>query len=590
MGSGLIVIPFQAHARREWGARWRRRLASGGLAVLICAGLSAVQWLPLLELTRLSHRSEGIRIFVNLPLASYLRGFLFTWQKSYTSPDYFTGTGSLLVTALASVSLALRLPQRVKGHAVSTIFVLQMGLERGSPLFRLLYDHDLIPGLRYFRSVSLYLDIAIIGMSVLAAFAIDGISRWRFAGRQGVQIGGESPSWIRVGAILSIAAMWAWIAVRMQVGEMGMVCLGVFVAAVAGGVLLLSARRGGLIPLLMIGLLVTECLILRMHSFRFYDTAYLEKPASVSAIEAVDHWRDYRLFDNSIVGGYGFTDSRAPELPNQMRRMMESVSAMTNLMWGLRSFNGALALPLRRQVLAETRIREEIDGPTDNPAGSRLADLLAVRFITVDRPSTAPGFRPFWSDPALGTEIIENIAARPRFQLYTRHITVNSPDEALAAIEALTSPLLVIENPSDARQPEPADGEPDPAGDAAPGHFDIVTAKPTAYRVDIAATRPLWFFVADANYPGWTATLDGKRAPLFSAQLLGKAVAIPRGQHRLEISFVSSTFQIGLGVSIVSMVGVVILLAGCRYAGILGNEGRSFGTIRVSPRQFSDTL
>jgi hypothetical protein len=238
--------------------------------------------------------------------------------------------------------------------------------------------------------------------------------------------------------------------------------------------------------------------------------------------------------------------------------MIAANCAMTNTLWGVRSVTGALALPLRRQVTAENRVFDEVAGRAAGTPGMRLMDLLAVRFVSLSQPAVIPGVSPLWSDSRLGIFIQENTAARPRFQLYDRHLSAGSPEEALAAVIALRTPTLVIENPPDKAQPEQAD-DPEPAG-SPPGRFDILKAKSTEYRIDVTADRPAWFFVADANYPGWRATLDGKRVPLFSAQVLGKAVAVPPGRHLLSITFVSSTFVAGSSISAVFLLMLLVSL------------------------------
>ncbi len=553
MATSLIAAPFDAETRRTWKAEWRLRLGSGLLAVIVCAGLSAIQWLPLLELTGLSHRGGGISLYVHVPHAAYFRGLLFTWPPLLNPVDYyFPGPGSLLVTLMASLILVVRSPARVKGHLLAACVLLQLGMEEASPLFRLLYHHDLLPGLRYFRTVHLYINIATIGFSILAAFAIDGLRRLpvvqslRNATRRDIA---------RLAAGLLIVVFWVLATAHFWVPELKWVNFAVAAAAVSGAAALILAARARLIPIVMVGLLIAECMNQRLHQFHFYDPSIIAEPASAAAILAIAEGRDDKLFDASLAGTYGFVDSRDPTVARQARRMMEADSAMTNTLWGIRAINGALALPLRREVEADKRIRAEIAGKTDNPAGSRLIDLLAVRFISADEPVSIAGFQPFWSDAPSSMWVMENMAARSRFQLYSRHTAVASSDEALAAIEALRVPRLIIENPPDTPQPEQADD--DAAGDMPPGRFEISRAKSTQYRVDIVADRPAWFFVADANYPGWRATLDGKPAPLFSAQLLGKAVAIPRGRHRLEIGFVSSTFLAGLSITAMSLIATL---------------------------------
>jgi hypothetical protein len=553
MAATLLAVPFDTDARRAWAAEWRTRLAMGALAVLVCAGLSAVQWMPLVELTGLSHRSAGIGMLVRVPHIDYIRGLLYTWPRLPDGRDYFPGLGSLLVALLAALALALPTPARIKGHMVAAYVLMQLGIEEASPLFRLVYHHDLLPGLRYFRTVHLYIDIAVIGFAVLAAAAIDSLGRLPVASRQVLRA-----AWPRLAAGLLIIALAAVAFALVRVPDLRWMNYGIPLAALLGGCVFIFAGRTQFVPLLMLALLSAECMNLRLHLFHFHDPSVLAEPASSSAILGAERQEDGKLFDISEAGTYGFTDPRTPAVVDQARRMMAANSAMTNTLWGLRSLEGALALPMRRQKEAVGRIRDELNGKVSTPAGARLMDLLAVRFISAAQPVNVPGSTLFWSDPALSIYFMENGAARPRFQLYAHHVTVGSPDEALATIAALRTPTLVIENPPDGSQLEQAD---DPTvDDDSPGQFTVLKAKSTEYRVDVTANRAAWFFVADANYPGWRATLDGKPAPLFSAQLLGKAVAIPQGHHRLEIAFRSSTFIAGLSISAMSLIAALFAL------------------------------
>jgi hypothetical protein len=576
MALTLAVVPFDAMVRRRWTAECRARLATGSLAILVCAGLSAIQWLPLLELTALSHRSGGIASGFRIPLIAYLRGFLFTAPGINGSASYFPGTGSLLVSALASLALVARLPNRIKGHLLAALILVQLGGEEASPLFRLLDHNDLLPGLRYFRTFHLYINIAIIGFGVLAATVIDGMSGISLS--RGAVAAWVRANWTRISASAMMLAIWFWAILYLRIPDIGWVNYSALAAALAGSATLIVCRRGGLVPAFMVLLLTAECMNLRLYQFHFYDPAILAEPASAEAIKAIPAHRDDKLFDSSWAGFYGFTDSRDPGEPDQARRVMESITAMTNIFWGLRSMNGALALPTHRQTDADKLMRSEIDGQTASPPGARLIDLLAVRFISVDPPHPAPAFRPFWSDPAVNAQIMENMAARGRFQIYENYMTVASPAEALDAIKALKAPMLVIENLSGqslagAPQVSAVDN-----GAVAlannPASFDVLKAKSTDYRIDITAARPVWFFIADANYPGWKATLDGKPTPLFSAQLLGKAVTVPPGRHRLAIRFQSATFDLGLGISLASIIGLGLFTAWRRLRSMRPAIGR----------------
>ena len=72
--------------------------------------------------------------------------------------------------------------------------------------------------------------------------------------------------------------------------------------------------------------------------------------------------------------------------------------------------------------------------------------------------------------------------------------------------------------------------------------------------------RPSWFFVADVNYPGWKAYLDGAEVPVYSAQILGKAVSLPQGRHTLQLRFRPLSVYIGLLISLLTAISTALVL------------------------------
>jgi hypothetical protein len=150
--------------------------------------------------------------------------------------------------------------------------------------------------------------------------------------------------------------------------------------------------------------------------------------------------------------------------------------------------------------------------------------------------------------------VLENEAGRPRFQIYRQHISAPSFDTALEQIRALRAPELVIENPPGADHlPEPDDWAALPApDDLPPPMVEVVQADATSYRFNVRAAQPSWLFVADSYYPGWCATLDKEPVPLFPAQLLGKAVAVPPGLHEVTLAFHSAPFSRGALITLVA--------------------------------------
>lgn len=65
--------------------------------------------------------------------------------------------------------------------------------------------------------------------------------------------------------------------------------------------------------------------------------------------------------------------------------------------------------------------------------------------------------------------------------------------------------------------------------------------------------------VADTDYPGWEATVDGVETPILRANITFRAIAIPAGRHAVVMRFRPSSARNGLILSALSIVGLLAL-------------------------------
>ncbi|MFC1578884.1 hypothetical protein ACFL3Y_00655, partial [Pseudomonadota bacterium] len=91
-------------------------------------------------------------------------------------------------------------------------------------------------------------------------------------------------------------------------------------------------------------------------------------------------------------------------------------------------------------------------------------------------------------------------------------------------------------------------------------HISLLQDRSDRYELALRSSSPVWLYLADANYPGWNAYLDGIETTVYSAQLMGKAVFLPAGDHTLELVFEPLSFRVGLGLSILSGCALVLCL------------------------------
>ena len=558
----LFVVPLQADLRRKLALNWPQRATLGLLACGVCVGLAAVQLLPLLELIPLSYRSHGIGIVFggSTPAASYLRGFLVT--RAGSDASYFPGPGSLLICALASAALLLPKPARVTAHALASLVLVLLGMEFASPLFRFVYEHHLLPGLHYFRETSVYLAIAAIGIAVLAAFGIDALARCIMQitatrSRQGWRLSG----YLLDPRCLLLAAFWLWAIIRVQYNTLLAIHLAFVALAGAAIVMLVHNRRLHLLAPALTAVLAVEIIALRMHPFNFFAKDVFARPPEAAIIQNFPNWREYKMMTGSLAGTIALFPSLQADLGNRVRKALAAISPLTNVLWHISSMNGYLPLPLDRRMAIEPLLQDEIFGRVATPPGLRLIDLLGIRFITNGGELSTAGFRTLYLDQRSEIQTVdnrqhslqENTAALPRFQFYSSCEMVDTLENAIVAIKSLKTRTLIIENPKHIAVPQPCNQDTNSKADATLSRIQLRNSSDTEYRVSVTSHNGGWLFLADANYPGWMATVDGKNVPLFSAQILGKAVPFPDGLHDVVFKFRSSSFHTGLLISLLTL-------------------------------------
>ena len=557
----LLVSLSNRTMRRNWIAAWRSRWGTLLFAMLIGIGLSSVQLLPELELIGQSHRSGGgILIPFQVPITAYFRGFLFT-RPIDASALYFPLIGSLLVSMLATLPLVLPTSRKIVAHLLGTGFLIVLGMGNDTWLFRFIYDHDLLPQLHYYRVLLPYINAACLTAGVLAGAGADALARWGVSWNSAHGAVRQSAQW-HAALLTLFITFWAWVVWRLYLPACPVLQFVLVGLAILGGVAAIPLRRTEQVPLLLALLLIGETAALRVNSFHFGDASLLRKPSSISAIQALPDWSDYKIFSESISWGYALTPPRSPDLVRQMGRMLPSAGGMSNLLWDLHSMDGALALALGRRAAISQMLDDEAYGRTAAQPGSRLMDMLGIRWVVFDAHPMGDAYRTFWHEPD-SVWIMENPEARPRFQLFAECRSVLSSDEAVSAVNTLQRPTLIVERRDAADPCQPSAQNP---SDVAGSSFQVLKAKSTRYHLKVSAAAPLWLFLADANYPGWKAYLDGTEAPIYSAQVLGKAVAIPAGEHDLWIRFRSRSFEWGASITFATIgaMGIVGVLVARR--------------------------
>lgn len=216
-----------------------------------------------------------------------------------------------------------------------------------------------------------------------------------------------------------------------------------------------------------------------------------------------------------------------------------------------------LPRPLRSDPAASDVRR--FDGP--------LVSLLNVRWVisdhlpaagwilrfhpTVKQHTPASYWEPSW-DQRLS--VWENPRVMPRAFVVHGAQVVHGDDAALTALAKLDPrKTALLEVTPSVSLPPRSDAPIEPAR--------IVEDWRGRLRISADASAPGILVVADADYPGWEARVDGAAQPLLRADYALRGVALPAGHHEVELRYRPRAVYGGLAVSLLAMLALIGLAA-----------------------------
>ncbi|MEX2315168.1 MAG: YfhO family protein, partial [Thermomicrobiales bacterium] len=241
-------------------------------------------------------------------------------------------------------------------------------------------------------------------------------------------------------------------------------------------------------------------------------------------------------------------------------------------LYGLEDAQGYNPVQPRRFVEYLTALNghaQEYHDANVYPGGftSPLLDLLSIRYIIV--PVESPGNRPQRS--ALPNEfstiyaddqvrVLENPRALP--QAWIVH-------DARQVADGEALPLLKT-GEVDPRQTallETSPPELAPAFDPAADRVTTLDSEPDMLRLATVTDAPGLLMLSESFDPGWRAYIDGEPAPVLVADHLLRAVPLLAGNHVVELRYEPRSLQIGILISIATMLVTVIPLAALAWRG-----------------------
>lgn len=517
---GLIYILY-------FGSRWIHLWkslsgppASGRLALtfvlclVIASGIAAVQLLPTYELVSLGQRSGGNSFdyaagFPYDPMD--IKMFVYPFANGNVGNDTYRGSGVFwedygyaglipLLLAFAAAFLCWR-----DWHARFFVFValisFLMVLGSNTPFFKVIFFW--IPGMKYFRFPTRLLFAVDFSIAVAAAIAMSQLaSRWPrlFARSALVLLGMVIVDLVFFQIRLNpVADMKQWSAPPQTV------------------IRLRDRERGGL--------------------YRVYS------PAAAKAHMAA--------FDQA----HGWEGSLDPYV-----KQRELLQPCSNVLYGIASPDGYIQLtptPVvdvwgdqNRPGLISKTVRVNPDAIVPAGAWVKILSAFNVKVVISALPVETSELQ--LEERVGDVYVYRNPGVLPRAYLVGAFRVAANPLVAKAILLSHefdpSEEAILYRNPPFSRQ--------DPDAGAT---VDILKYSNNRCEIHVRTTRSGLLVLADTDYPGWRAEIDGSETPILPANLCQRSVVVPAGDHVVRFVFDPLSVKAGLAITLLSLVLLLVL-------------------------------
>jgi hypothetical protein len=549
--TGVIALVWTLrHPARRTRTPWPRLAFAAG-AVLLGAGIASVQLAATAELLGQSPRSDGVTYdyaanfsYAPLRALNWLAPNLFGTPAdgSYlTQGAYFEDAVYIgLIPLLGAITAAVAWLRRRRGPAYPALlvtvplwlglaivgFVLALGDH--TPIFPFLYEH--VPTFALFQAPVRWHLWTVFSLSVLAGI---GVTVW---GR-----GERLLFWTRLGTAAGAGAALLAVIVLLSLPEgqdgvsvllRALIPLGVF-AALAGLLTLRrpepSHRRYGLWSALVLVITAADLALASWGLNPTAPAAFFDRLAGASSLEARAYWpraaeeavkyeRTFR-FDDYRIAAEGWQSVRASGLPNlNLLDRYPLLNQFDPLLIG--DFAAYINLIEANPSASENLLTAAGVGAVYEPEGAlHQFNQSAARARVVESVC--------WHENTSDLEVaLTDPAWQPETQL---HILG----------DAGCTPV------TDARTPV--------------GRVTSLTDAANSVTINVESERDAWLLLADAAYPGWSASIDGQPAPIYRANLAFRAVQIPAGTHSVIFSYQPTWLLPSVFISLLALLGLIVL-------------------------------
>jgi hypothetical protein len=457
---------------------------------------------------------------------------------------------SVLVLALLAFGRGRRLPTVL---AVTAVVALAVATGRHTPVHAVV--RTLIPPLAYMRGPEKYLVLTQACIALLA-----GLGSARLSEGEG-RLWRRSLAVIGVLVLLMAASFLFPAALAAQVRASTRVGLVFAVVATAVVWLTVRGRRLGSALLALVVFVDLSLAVFALQNFGPAEVLVNEPPAAKAIrADARGELAPPRAYRSERVDAA--MELAAP--PDSLLRVERNLTQ--TLIDNYAGVFGIASLPGYDAALPEALTSLWLAGRN---RGLDLLRLTSVAYAILPASATLyPGLRPLL-DPAPGTRLYRVDGALPRVYAAETALVLRDA-EALRAVFQPTvldgrAVVLAPTSGGAVRAATEMSGE----GMSAEGHCRLIGYANARLEARCRASSASFAVFVEQWDAGWSATVDGRSAPLLRANLVMRAVPLPPGEHQVVLTFLPVGLKLGIGISLTAFVVLVLMLWAGRKAALL---------------------
>lgn len=201
-------------------------------------------------------------------------------------------------------------------------------------------------------------------------------------------------------------------------------------------------------------------------------------------------------------------------------------------------------------------LNSQNDWNSTEPKSHLALDAFAVKYVFPPAGTRGPlWLKPVYEQSAGSQLVLENTSALPCAWVAYDWRTASSQASATVLTVASSREELYREPVLEEAPQSPAKG----AG-IAPATASFVVDREERARLKVDVRHAGYLILDDSYYPGWEATVDGRKEKILPANENFRAVAVTPGVDTIEFRYRPASFRVGAILSILTAVGLLVAL------------------------------